>query len=139
MPNNKANNDLSIRIQEFIFRYVDSVDLLSVLFLLRNDPQKAWSAHAIGVELRSNASSAEIRIQHLKSLELIEESKENSKEYFYSPKSDDVVDLIDELFEEYQKRRHRVLELIFSPLKKARDFADAFRLPSPKQKNEGEF
>lgn len=132
-----SKEDIPDRVKEFVFNSVDSVELLEVVFLLRADPTKVWDAESLSNELRSSPTSMKGRLKTLKSLKLIQE-RSNPKGYVYSPSTHELDLLLGELFVEYQTKRHRVLELIFSPLKRARDFADAFRLSSSEEDEDGE-
>ncbi len=129
--------DLSERLKEFIFRHVDSVELLEVLFLLRRDRTQYWAPQEISDELRSSPASIVRRLQHLKGLGLAEEKENTDPPLFrYSSKDAAMESLAAELLNEYNTRKYRIYELVFSPLKKARDFADAFHLGSRRDKKE---
>lgn len=125
--------NISDRVKNFIFLYVDSVELLEILLLFYQDDKKSWSAQAVAMELRSNAGSVEKRILLLKSFGLVSESPHTTAEYFYNPGTNELHEIVTELATVYRVRKHSVLGLIFSPMKKAKDFAEAFRLGGKKQ------
>jgi hypothetical protein len=131
-----TQNKISERVKQFIFSYVDSVELLEVLFLLRANPNRFWSTDAINDELRSSLDSIKQRINSLRMLQLIQEDSNNPNHFHYSPNSSDAESLITELWNAYQTNRFTIFELIFSPLKKARAFANAFRMSESDEKKE---
>jgi hypothetical protein len=124
------------RVQGFIFAHLDSVGLLEVLLLLHSTPGKVWNSQSIVSELRANMNAVEHSIGKLKDLGFVHE--EPAGHYLYRPADSELAAIVDELSEAYRVRRHRILELIFSPLKRARDFADAFRVAKDKkEENDG--
>ncbi len=130
--------DISEPVKNFIFQFVDSIELLDVLLTLNSDRQKAWSIQAISEYLRSNPTSIQRRIDILLDLKLIDKNLETPQTYFYNPKDLEHQEIIKEIAEIYQIQRHRLFELIFSPLKGARDFADAFRITKTKKEEQGD-
>ena len=125
MPKNDGIDD----VRQFIFDRIDSVEQLEVLLLLRRDDEREWHADAVSRELRTNLSSVGKRLEHLAVLGLIRlVSAIEPKTYRYDPQTPELARLVDLVDEAYRVRRHLVFELIFSPAKRARGFADAFRV-----------
>jgi len=116
---------ISEKTRNFIFQHVDSVELVEILLLFHGAPQEAWTAEQIAKELRSSANSIEKRLTVLRNLGLITETAEPNQ-FCYQTKDEGQAKIVDELSLAYRVHRHRILEIIFSPSKKARDFADAF-------------
>lgn len=112
-------------VSAFIFEYIDSVEQLEVLLLLSGALNRTWTAEELSRELRSNPNSIAQRLQPLCHSGLVVCI---DQEYRYAPKDAALDVVVRELALANKTHRHRVLELIFSPLKKARMFADAFRL-----------
>lgn len=125
-------SDVPERVKNFIFEHVDSVEQLEILLLLNAQRDKSWTVQALSDEMRSNPQSIEQRLKRWLSLGLISETGGSS--YIFSPPDPSVEDVIRVLADNYRVQRHRVLELIFSPMKMARDFASAFRVGEPKSK-----
>lgn len=123
-----ADDGIPQAIKRFIFERVDSVELLEVLLLLRSNENKSWSAQKGSDELRANPTSIAKRLAYLEKLELAELDEKDSQTYRYAPKSPALRELIDQLAEIYRVRRTTVLQMIFSPMKKAIDLAAAFDL-----------
>ncbi|MGE0763370.1 MAG: hypothetical protein AB7N80_08830 [Bdellovibrionales bacterium] len=125
------------RVRNFIYEYVDSVELLEILLLTHADPSKKWTAAEISQQLRSNINSVQKRLQTLQHNRLILATGDAGSSYQYNTKSQAHM-AIEDLDQTYKIQRHRVLELIFSPLKKAKDFSDSFRITNPKRSDYGD-
>ena len=125
-----ASEDIPEEVRQFLFEYVDSVELLEVLLFLRNNNQTPWTAQQISQELRSNVGSVINRLTFLKSIHLIEEKEKDH--FIYSSEKYDT--LITSLNDAYRVRRHSVLQIIFSPMKKAKQLANAFMFSSNSSK-----
>jgi predicted transcriptional regulator len=120
-----AEHEISAKLKQFIFEYVDSVELIEVLLLMRNNFEKWFSATQISTELRSNPTSISKRLMRLVNIGLLEQN--NDKDQFrYKPASLELKEIVSELSNEYLLRRHSIFELIFSSSKNARQFANAF-------------
>lgn len=119
-----AENEISEDLRRLIFERIDSVEQLEVLILLKNHKNRSWSSEQVSVELRSTPLSVAGRLVVLKRLGLLQVNE--SECYQYSPTNNEIEDLTNKLIEVYRIKPHKVLELIFSPLKKVRNFADAF-------------
>lgn len=131
-----ADHEISPLLQQFIFEFVDSVELIEVLLLMRNNPDKWFSADQISAELRSNPKSITNRLKRLSSIGLLEQ--ENGKDLFrFKPSSNELKEITNELSNEYLLRRHRIFEIIFSSSKTARQFANAF-IVTKSNKSDGE-
>lgn len=120
-------------VRQFLFEHVDSVEQLEVLLLLRHQDTRSWSAAEVSHELRTNTTSVEKRLNRLAALNLLEADQALPPSFRYRPRSNEERAMIDALSEAHRIRRHKVYELIFSPLKRARNFAEAFavrRLPN---------
>jgi Mn-dependent DtxR family transcriptional regulator len=128
--------DIPENVRQFIFAYIDSVEQLEVLFLLRAEPGQSYTASQISGQLRSSEASVSGRLASLANAGLIDGDPVNG--FRYAPKNKEIFALVDQLSESYRILRHRVLELIFSPMKRARSFADAFVVSKPGGKNEDE-
>jgi len=117
------DNDISAGLKQFIFEYVDSVELIEVLLFIRSNSDKWFNASQISAELRSNPTSIANRLSRLANIGLIEEDNDLIR---FLPNNDELKAIVTELSNEYLLRRHRIFELIFSSSKTARQFANAF-------------
>ena len=125
-----APAEIPEKVRNFIFMHLHSVDQLEIILLVRRDPAKSWTIKKLTDELRSNENLVSTRLAKLVALGLLER-REGTDEYRYSPGDPLLEETINELAEVCRVQRHRVLELIFSPMKRARDFAEAFYIKDP--------
>jgi hypothetical protein len=122
-------------IERLIFAHIDSVEQIDVILLLKSQPEKWWTPESISSELRTTPKSIKARLQHSMRLKLFEVKGDS---YRYNPKDPATNELITQLAECYRVRKHRILELIFSPAKRARNFADAFAFGKNSGSSEGD-
>jgi DNA-directed RNA polymerase specialized sigma subunit len=116
--------EFSSRLRSFINRSIESVEHVEVLLLLKRDANRAWSAEEIAAELRRSPASVERRLRDLARSRLAQSTDERYR--YQHGKHDETVD---ELEHEYELRRVRLIEAIFTgSIDSAQRFADAFRL-----------
>ncbi|MBI3803141.1 MAG: hypothetical protein HY282_05195 [Nitrospirae bacterium] len=123
-----VDESISDNVKRFIGGYIDSVELLEILLLLRGSPGREWDPVSVSRELRSNPNSVTMRLNHLCTRGLLLMKESPSPLYFYKPKTEELDLVVKELAEAYRMRPTRVIEFIFS--KQAdmlRDFSDAFK------------
>ena len=122
------NTDPPERLKKFIFFFIDSAEQLEILLLLNGDPERVWTVDSIAQEIRSSVSSSRLRVASLRKMGFVEDVPGTPGAFRYRAPSADAHELVAELSERYKHQRFRILELVFSPMKKARDFADSFLL-----------
>jgi hypothetical protein len=127
-------NQIPDDVRQFVFEHVDSVTQLEVLFLLHNHTEREFDAEEVAKELRANIGACAKYLEALTSTGLL---KDSDGSYRYEPDSPELDTVIKHLIDSYKIRPHKVMELIFSNSKKARNFADAFNL-SKSTKRDGE-
>jgi hypothetical protein len=120
-------------LRDFISRYIDSVELLEVLGLLRRYPERKWSAREVADVLRSSEGSIDGRLRKLLSQGFLNVSPDSH--YEYAPNRKELSDLTAQLIEAYGLYRLRVIEHIYRPADGIEAFADAFRI---KKKGDGD-
>lgn len=120
--------DLPGNVQAFLRQYIDSVEQLEVLLLLRASGQE-WTAEGVTRELATSLDSATARLDSLARSRLLATSDSGGQRlYRYDPAAQ-LVAAVDELAEVYPKRRVAVITFIFSePDESLRHFSNAFRL-----------
>lgn len=119
---------ISEKVRLFIFEHIDSVEQLEILVHMRLNSGQWMNAEKISRELRLSPVSAENRLIQLQSSQVIRENPQAKGEYCYVGEGSEIESTLAELSEAYRVKKHRVLELIFSPMKRARKFAAAFRI-----------
>jgi hypothetical protein len=82
-----------------------------------------WGAERISNELRANAKSIEGRLGRLEQIGLLEKGEGG---YQYQPKNPELAETAEELLHLYGTMKHRVLGLVFSPLRQIQSIANAF-------------
>jgi len=125
---------MSTEAQRFIYENIDSIGLLEALLFLSSDPSKPWTCSALARELRNNPNSVANYLERLTAMKLVRQLPPG--EEFVFDESSELKGVVGELAGLYKMQRHKLIELIYSPLKKARDFSEAFLLPSQKGKKE---
>lgn len=114
-------------IRQFLLRYIDSVEQLEVLLLLRGSPTTSWSPEAVAQALYSNPTSVAYRLATLHRHELIAAAEPPSS-YRYQP-TPALHEAVTRVAEMYKERRVAVITFIASkPMANVRAFSDAFRL-----------
>ena len=118
--------DLDSKVCEFIDRYIDSVEQLEILLLLKETSPRSWTAPQINEKIQSHLASVQERLAGLCKMNLVA----CAGDVFAYPGTDSSQDeTVAKLASIYLKRRIRVIELIFSrPKNKLRDFSDAFKI-----------
>lgn len=95
------------------------------MLLLRENPERLWTADVLSDELRSSPSSIRVRLNNLLQQRIVQIHEETFR--YAASGATDV--LIQRLLELYRERRTTVIDLIFSsPVDPLRSFSDAFRL-----------
>jgi DNA-binding HxlR family transcriptional regulator len=120
---------ISHEVKRFISEYINSVELLEVLLLIRSAAKKEWSVDSISGELRSSPESVSKRLTDLCARGLVSRRDMPVPIYRYDPKTKELDVAITGLAQAYAERRTRVIDLIFSkPIDTLRNFSDAFKL-----------
>lgn len=112
--------------ENFILQYVESLDGLRILLLLKEFPLKEWSEDSITKELRSSHSLIGARLKTFIVHQFIVEKEEN---YFLNLEHKDLTEILETLAELLRVYPGRVYELIYSKQTvKLQCFADAFKI-----------
>lgn len=115
-------------VKRFIEENIDSVELLEVLLLLRNDSKREWSVDSVSSEIRSNPISVAKRLGNLCVRQLISKKESSPSLYYYNPGTDILDQSVKGLADAYARHHTRVIELIFSKQTNTlRSFSDAFK------------
>jgi hypothetical protein len=122
--------DIPDHVKAFIADHIDSVEQIDVLFILRRNPEREWTAEDVSRQLYTTPRSAANRLEALRSSEVAMATDGTEQtSYRYAPRTADLRRTIDDLEEAYRSHRSTVTRLIFSkPSDKIRIFTDAFRV-----------
>ena len=115
-------------VRAFLAEYVDSIEQLEILLLLRGYPDRHWTAEETAARLYGNPQSAARRLARLRENRLLAAAAD-APGYRYDPASAELAAAVDRLAETYRERRVAVTTLIASrPMDNVRAFSEAFRL-----------
>jgi hypothetical protein len=121
-----ADPGVPAAVRGFIASHIVSVAQLDVLLLLRAAADKGWSPDEVARALVTQPEAAEGWLVDLTQRGL---ASEREGTYRYSPASEELDQVVDELAESYAKYRVAVIGLIFArPSERITSFADAFRI-----------
>lgn len=116
-------------VAQFIVEYIDSVEQLEVLLLVRATAPEEWDGTTVARELRIDARSAASRLAKMAARGLLVTTDDDEVRYRFDPKSPELRRVVGLVAETYEERRVSVITLIFSkPSDTIRSFADAFRI-----------
>jgi hypothetical protein len=124
-------------VRRFVADVVRSVNELELLLLLRDHPDRVWTAQAASRDLYQSEGWVAGHLEALVVLRLAERSGGEPPGYRYAPGDQATRRTIDRLAEAFARRRTRVIALIYRPeSSSAERFADAFRV-RPYDEDEG--
>ena len=127
-----ANEALPAPVRQLIARYIQSVEQLEVLLLLRSQPQRAWTVGEVYDVIRSSQPSIAARLQTFASDGFLAEEKGPPQTFRFAPQDENMRSALDQTATAYQTWRVRVIEAIFTPAADpVQSFADAFKLRKP--------
>jgi hypothetical protein len=119
-------------VYRFLYHNIDSVEQLEVLFLLRQESERGWTAEEVARRLYSHPSSILHRLASLAGRGLLRELEPAC--YQYAPRSAELHDTVTRAAAAYRERRVAVITLIASkPIENVRAFSDAFRIRRKKE------
>jgi hypothetical protein len=117
-------SSLPPEVERFIARFIDSIEQLEILLLLRRR-REAWTDAGVARELRIDVHSAARRLGELAAHQLV---TVHDKSYSYTLAGELDRD-VDALARCYAERRVSVITFVFSqPTDRLKSFANAFRI-----------
>lgn len=117
--------------RRLIAAHIESVAQLEVLLLLRESPDRLWSAAEVARELRTSSELAEASLGRFSRAGLVEVEvdPEGQPCFRFMPATPALGAAMDDLSAAYATHRTAVIALIFSgPADSIQGFADAFRV-----------
>jgi hypothetical protein len=122
-----SSKPISVELQAFIARYIQSVEQLEILCLLAENPDRAWSESDVLKAIQSSPESVATQLQYFTREQFLSASVEGKLRF--APGNAGQAVLVDELVKTYRERRVAIVEMIYQkPLDTVRNFADAFRI-----------
>jgi hypothetical protein len=114
-------------LDQFIERYVGSVEQLEILCLLCGHPEKAWSVQEVFRAIQSSESSVAARLDKFVADGIL--ALDSQGLYRYGPQKPEISRIVPALAKAYQQRRVAIVEMIYQrPKERLHHFANAFKL-----------
>jgi predicted ArsR family transcriptional regulator len=121
-------------VRDFLRRYVESIEQLEALLLLRSREARDWTAREAAGELGVSTASARASLEALARRGLLARAAGSPARYRYDPDLVGLDTVAQRVAQAYESRPMAVIEYLFSrPLQDLRSFADAFRLKERKK------
>jgi hypothetical protein len=128
MPSS-TQDDIPEDVRRLIDEGIDSVELLQVLLLLFEHPEREWRVSDLTAELRSSDNSIEKRLSDLYARKILRNDGSDRAKHRFVPYSPELGPVVQRLSDVYKLRPYRVIDLIYSrPNDALRAFADAFKI-----------
>lgn len=122
-------DDFPADVRRFILEHINSVDQLEMLLLLRDHPDKSWTAAEVARALYTQPEAAALRLEGLRARGLLTAKDGAERQYQFRPATSALEHAVRRLADTYKNRRVTVIGLIYSkPLDQVQAFADAFKL-----------
>lgn len=119
------SSDVSEELRQFIRKYITSVSILELLFLLKNVPERNWTPEEVSAEMRTNPTYARTQLEDLVAAKILVKSGDG---YYFAPEESNL-QIIESLEDVYNTHRSTVINYIYSqPIDSIRDFANAFKI-----------
>ena len=119
-------------VEEFLARYIDSVELLEILLLIAREGDRSWSAERLSTRLLTSRTSAERRLEKLLHDGLVKPDGA-AGHFVFSPKDRTSALAVAELDRIYEPYRIRIIEIIFTkPSSTLTNFLNAFDMKRDK-------
>lgn len=119
--------------RRLIAAHIESVAQLEILLLLRESPERLWSAADVARELRSSTELAEASLGRLSraGLAAVEVGEGGTPCFRFAPSAPGSAAAVEQVASAYATHKTALIALIFSgPRDSIRGFADAFRVRS---------
>jgi hypothetical protein len=125
----KSGRPIPDAVDQFLAKYVNSIEYLEILLLLAEDPERRFTAEEVAQEIYAVSVSASRRLEKMVVDKLVEATGESARSYRFAPIDEALPTLVAQVAQTYRERRVAVTTVIASrPMENVRAFADAFRL-----------
>lgn len=119
----------SNELSGFISARIKSLEQLEILLLLSGNPHKHWTAQGVYEVVKSSIGSVKERLKEFCEAGIVKVEDGAETYYRFSPESEVIWNVVNELREAYKQRPVKVVEAIYSkPPEGVEEFARAFRL-----------
>lgn len=118
-------------VRQLLKEQIRSIEQLEILLLLRDAPDRSWTASEVYQKTRSSERSVIQTLEGLAKRGLLAGTEEGGppSRFRFGPQTQALRDTIDRLAQLYAERRVRIVEAIYSErVSEVDEFAKAFRL-----------
>jgi hypothetical protein len=121
--------EIPVDLKQFIFTYIDTVDDLRALLMLRAQPEVDWSVEHASLKLYQPLGVASAVLAKLTARGFLTSQSSPKLSYRYGPASADLANMVDRVVELDRTRPVTLINLIYNRTKDSlQAFSDAFRL-----------
>jgi hypothetical protein len=116
-------------IQQFILLHIDSIAQLEGLLMLRADPQKKWTAHAVAQALYIQELQASTLLMRLLQQGFLKAEESDAGLHYQYHSNTELHDMVEHLAGLYRQYLVPITNLIHSKSRtRIQEFANAFRI-----------
>jgi hypothetical protein len=120
-------------IQEFVARFLPSVEYLETFIVLQRNTTRSWSPSDVAAELRIQESAAADVLEQLASDNFLDVKISNEILYRFNPATTQLEQVAARCAEYYLRERIAMINMVMAAtLGPMRDFAEAFRIKKGK-------
>jgi hypothetical protein len=120
-----VENEIPKEVIRFFAEHIASLEQLEVLLLVSALPDRDWTTDAVFQVVQTNRDVVQKRLDEFVARGMLAKSDAG---YRYAPKTDSLARQIAAVSQLYKLRRHKLIELIYSPRDEdLRMFSDAFK------------
>lgn len=124
-----GSSGLPESVRTFILKHLHSVEQLEVLLLLYRNSEKEWNADSVNAALKTNAASAEARLNDLYQRKLLSRRVDSRQFYYRCGDDPNARAVINQLGQFYKTHSVRIIELMYTrPGETILSFSNSFRL-----------
>jgi hypothetical protein len=121
-----------LTVEQFIHRYLESVDHLRAVLLLCGSPRTEWDATDVGTRLYLTPALAAAVLARLEANGLVASNGE-PRRYRYQAQSPELASLVEQIVVLDREHPVSLIQMIYARPKDIQAFADAFRLRREKE------
>jgi hypothetical protein len=103
------------KVRQFVTKYIPTINVLEILLLLRQQPDKQWTPSDVSKASLMDVSSAETRLEHLRAAKLLAAGNvQGNRVYRYAPLTSESGDTVSEVAKWYSSHRVSMISLVFA-------------------------
>jgi hypothetical protein len=123
-------------VRLFVRTHIRSMFELEALLLLARDPERWWSAEAVDQLLRASREGITAQLERLADAGLLDVDTQNERRFRFAPRAPEHAQIVTALMALHRDRFHALVDLVYDR-DRARQFANAFKIKSSKDDDDG--